>query len=115
MTTNDIFTYDTPYNSYDCNLSIGEYDNGNLALSLIGAAGTEYEGELIAVASVNPGIEVPRDCLAVKNYSENSGMLDFLRGIGVVGETAHTINSGFVWITVCRLAPGGLELFSTKG
>ena len=90
-----------------CFFSDGRYrDNGNRALEIINHA----EGP-IATVTVNPGEPVENDCIAVKNYSENAGMLDFLRDNGIVGETVRVINSGWVEIPVCRLTEKGLEIF----
>ena len=113
MKTSDTFIYGK-YTKYECNFKTARYLNGNLALQIVGAKGSELEGEPICTASVNPGIEIPPAQIAVKNWSENDGMDDFLSKTGIIGELVGKIPSGFVTIPVYALTESGLELFKDE-
>lgn len=108
MTTKDKFNY----GHYKCQFVKGEYGNGNLALELMGAEGSEYEGEPIARVTINPGCQIPDDCIAIKDYSENDGMVDFCKNLGIISDLVATISSGWVEIPVYRLSESGLEIFN---
>lgn len=91
----------------DCVFFASRYrDNGNLALQIV----NEEDGPIVT-PTVNPGEALDDDCIAVKNYSENTGMLDFLREHDIVGEVVRVIPSGWVEIPVCRLTEKGKALF----
>lgn len=62
----------------------------------------DEDGESIAIASVNIG-SMPAGCIAVKNYSENEGILDWLIENKIVDKPSCIILSGFVCIPVCKL------------
>jgi len=114
MTTNDKFTYNCFGNPHECQFAIGEYGNGNLALEIIGAEGTKWEGEPIARVTVNPDQAVPNDCIAIKDYSENEGMVEFCQNLGIIAERVTTISSGWVEIPVYKLSDAGLEIFKGR-
>lgn len=103
MTKTDIVNY----RGERCNLVPARYnDNGNLALQVMGEDGIPY-----CIASVNPGVALPDEVIAVKDYSENKGMVDFLKGEGILGELYTIIPSGWVDIPVYYLTESGKELF----
>lgn len=76
-----------------------EYTNNNRK------AITLYEketGEPFAVATVNiPGLE--EDEVAIKDYSENEGVLKMLFMAGYISEPLRLEQSGFVKVTICKL------------
>jgi len=112
MKTTDKFRYQTYGGFYTCQFATGRYGNGNLALEAMGAEGTQEEGDPIVRVTVNPGVPVPEDCIAVKNYSENEGMDNLLISLGIIEDTpVARIPSGFVEIPVYRLTESGKELF----
>ena len=78
-----------------CDVAVGKYPNGRMALVLTDAA----NGEDVAVATVNvPDVSLgPREVL-IKNYSENEGMLDALEKAGWVKPTGDYVASGFALI-----------------
>lgn len=90
------------FRGWNCEIRKAEYENGNLALLLVDAD----NGEPIAKASVNPPDD---DCLsdgeiAVKDYSENAGMLQALLDAGIVEETGREIRlSPWVTAPICRV------------
>lgn len=86
--------------------------NGNNALMIVVTDEEGNEIEPYCVCSVNPGKSIPEDQIAVKDYSENKGMVDFLRAEGIIeGDPTESISSGFVTIPVFRLSGKGKELF----
>lgn len=83
-----------------------EYTNGNRALVV-----NDDDGRLYT-CSVNPGKEIPNDCIAIKDYSENVGMVNALSEMGIIGEWVEDIPSGWVVIPVFRLTEKGLALYN---
>jgi hypothetical protein len=67
------------FKKWNCELEVGYYNQGRVALTLIGAAGTKEEGEPIATCTVN----LAKDELApghvhIKEWSGNEGMTEAL-------------------------------------
>ena len=59
-------------------------------------------GEEIAMPTAH--VEgIPEGCVAVKNYSENEGMLQALQQAGVISAPVGQIPSGFVVLYICKL------------
>ena len=115
MTTKDKFRYPAYDCFYTCQFVTGRYGNGNLALEMMGAEGTPEYGEPICRVTVNPGMVIPEDCIAVKDYGENEGMVDFIVGLDIVeAEPVSFIPSGYVTIPVLRLTESGKELFNNN-
>jgi hypothetical protein len=76
-----------------------EYDNKRPALQLVDSDGMPY-----CTASVNLPNAVMHPCeMAIKDYSENAGLLQVLIDAGVVSEPVGYVRSGFVEIPVCDL------------
>ena len=84
------------FKKWDCVISVGKYENGNTAIQL-------FDGEPIAIATVNLGEKLPKDLAYIKDYSENQGMLDALLKAGVVEDIVGHKRSGYVMIPLCRL------------
>lgn len=61
------------------------------------------DNEPFMTASVSVEAELEADEVAIKNYSENEGILDELIKNGVVSKPHKVINSGFVTIPICKL------------
>jgi hypothetical protein len=53
--------------------------------------------------SVNPVFLLPQGIIAIKNYSENAGVLEALVTAGVIEPTDDTIPLGFADAHLCRL------------
>ena len=85
-------------NDYEVQVQKAEYKNGGTALQLIDAE----DGTLFATATL--WVEgLASDEVAIKNYSENLGMLTFLVANKIVEQPHRQINNGFINIPVCRL------------
>ena len=61
------------------------------------------DGFPFAKCTVNiPGLE--KDEVAIKDYSENEGMLDFLLSNSIVEKPHRYEHSGYVRIPVCKMS-----------
>ena len=81
-------------------------DSGEIALSLVAAAtdGDSFEGEPIAKATVNIEHPIPPHCIAVKDYSENDGMVEALVAAGVIESEQVAVHQvGHVVVPIHRL------------
>lgn len=96
----------------DCRFRTGRYVNGNIALQVESLA----EG-LVCTCSVNPGVPLPDNELAVKDWSENEGIVEELKRQNVIsGDPVRTIDMvyGFVKIKVFALTDYGKSLFKKE-
>lgn len=86
---------------FKCHLVFRKYSNGRTAIELI----EEREPyESVAVATVNlPDEPLEADETAIKNYSENEGMLECLVDAAVISKPTRYAISGFVRIPICKL------------
>ena len=98
------FTYISKYGIYhDCYFRKGYYENKNLAIEIWNTT----EGPIIRV-TVNPYVKLPDDRIAIKNYSENEGMVDWLVSHDIIEEDAmQIIVSGLVELPVHALTENG--------
>ena len=112
MTKNDTFTYASKFgHTYNCRFETGRYTNGNLELEMV----IVEDEEPYSVCTVNPGFPIADGHLAIKDYSENEGMVSFLVSLGVIEEKpVDRISSGWVTIPVHKLTESGLELFKEE-
>lgn len=78
----------------------GRYSNGRRAIRLFDA----NDGGPVATASVNlPEIDLAEDEIAIKTYSENTGILEVLLDGGVLAPPHREVSNGFAIFPVCRL------------
>ena len=105
------FTYKSKYGTYkDCQFVIGYYENGNLGIEIR----SNTEGA-IARVTVNPDIPISIDEIAIKDYSENEGMVDWLLSMNIIEEEPiREIESGWVTIPVHKLTAHGKELLGME-
>ncbi|MGM7428534.1 hypothetical protein ABRZ22_04775 [Bacillus pacificus] len=100
------------YRNYDCEIAFGMYGNGNIAMQLLGAIGTQHQGDLITTATVNL-YPVSSDTVGIKNWSENRGMSQALMQANVIEpEMLYSAPTGFVEVEYYKLteeAQGELE------
>ena len=83
---------------YTLQIQYGTYQEGNTSMQLIDCA----DGFPFATATVNlPGLT--ENEVAIKNYSENEGVLIFLLDNEIIEAPHRFVQSGFVNIPVCRL------------
>jgi hypothetical protein len=65
-------------------------------------AGTEGTARSAIATLHMPELFLAADEVVIKDYSENTGMLDLLVAAGVVSPPLRTVQSGFVTLFVCR-------------
>lgn len=88
------------FKSWNCHLQVHQYGNGRPALVLV----DQKDGQRVAVASVNiPDLDLKDGEVAIKNYSENEGMVEALMAADVI-ERPHSEHSlGRVRVPIARL------------
>jgi hypothetical protein len=96
-----IIEHKSPYGDakYRLIVNVSKYKNGQSAIQLYDAE----DGLPYAKATVSVQEQLEDGEVAIKNYSENSGILESLVSAGVVTEPHRFIYSGFVTIPVCKL------------
>ena len=86
---------------WNCIVNFKSYSNGRTAIQLLS---NNEDQDLIAVASVNlADVSMEKDEIAIKDYSENEGMLHCLVKAGIVSQPIRYRQSGFVKIPICKL------------
>ena len=105
------FTFKSKYGTYEnCSFSAGYYPNGNIGIEIW----SDSEGPITKV-TVNPDVKIPADRIAIKNYSENEGMVDWLVSMNIIEkDTSTTIISGWVEIPVHMLTEYGKQMLGLK-
>lgn len=97
----ELFHLKTPY--LDCPQCFFYNSRALSGTPYIGIAKQEPEGaEPLMDVTANLSDEVPLGCIAVKDYSENTGLLAFLKSIGFITEVVEKRRSGYVDIPICR-------------
>ncbi len=91
------------FEQWNCLIEKAKYHTGNTALRLIDADDLTGYDNLVAVASVNlPGIIGEE--VAIKDWSENTGMYMTLLDANVITPAHRYLSSGFIEsIPVCYL------------
>jgi hypothetical protein len=84
---------------YQLSLGFGKYANGQTRIQLY----DKTDGMPYATATVAVDYELGETEVAIKNYSENEGILESLIEAGVIGHPRTFIQSGYVKIPVCKL------------
>lgn len=107
----ELFHLKTPY--LDCPGCFFYSSRKFSGTPFIGIAKDEPEGaEPLMDVTVNLSDEIPKGCIAVKDYSENTGLLVFLKSIGFITDVVEKRRSGFVEIPICRYDEAVLEKYS---
>ena len=86
------------FNDDILSLSVEQYEvDGSSAITLIDEEGYPYMTPSVHVQGLGP------DEIAIKDYSENEGILDVLVQAGIVSKPHRQVQSGYVTIPVCKL------------
>lgn len=96
----NMFTFQPPYSDGPVTvyLQSRNYPSGNVRIDLIDAR------DHCPYMSVTVNIEgLDENEVAIKNYSENEGILDVLVDEGIVKPPHRHVKSGFVLIPICEL------------
>lgn len=104
------------FKGYETVVKFDRYaDNNNVALQLFGKIGTDYENEPIAIASVNTDVQLYPDYIAIKNWSENAGIVDALIDSGVIeNKREFGIPCGFVSADVHKLTKKAIDVMESE-
>ena len=87
------------FQDWDCIATYAQYGNGRLAIILVDAE----DSSPIATATVNlPDEDMTDDEVAIKDYSENEGMLAALLDSGLISKPVRLAFSGFVTVPICK-------------
>lgn len=89
------------FRKWTCDAKFARYGNGRVAIKLIDV----NDESLVAVASVNldDGVEMAADEIAIKDYSENEGMLAAMIAADIVSEPLRYESTGYVTVPICKL------------
>jgi len=93
--------FSSPYGEFfNISLVFGQYRNGQRAIEMI----DEADGAPYAVATVALVDEqLSADEVAIKNWSENEGVLESLIENEIVSAPIRYVSSGFVRVPICKL------------
>lgn len=92
-------TYNASHGTYELGIEFCKYGNGQNAIELVDME----DGCPFMTASVSIGVELEVNEVAIKNYSENEGILDILIKNDIVSKPHKYVKSGFVEIPICKI------------
>lgn len=85
---------------HECEVELGIYPNGRIAIGLV----KTEDREPMLIASVNLPYEfIDENEVAIKNYSENEGVLDVLIEAQVISAPIRFAKSGYIQAPICKL------------
>ena len=88
------------FQKWYCDIVFSKYLNDRTAIMLTDVD----DGSPVAIASVNlPDTAMDDDEIAIKDYSENEGILEVLVENKIVSEPIRFVKSGYVEIPICKL------------
>lgn len=89
------------FREWNCIAVFHKYQNNDrTAIEIV----EEETGESVAMASVNlSDLELAPNTIAIKNYSENGGMVKALLEAGIIGKCVDLVISGHVSIGIYEL------------
>ena len=91
----------------NCAFYTGRYVKGGI---YIGVQSDGEDGpEPWMDVTVNLVQEIPKGAIAVKSYSENEGLLEFLLELGLIKRVLCYEQSGYVKIPICEYDPKVLD------
>lgn len=90
------------FKKWNCKIEYGYYGNKRIAISLIDA----HDGQPIATATTNiPEIKLDPDCVLIKTWAGNEGMVEALEEAGIVKDmdVRLDINGWGSMAVICKL------------
>jgi hypothetical protein len=94
------------HKEWDCELSFGQYGNGNIAITLLDIE----DGQPVSVATVNPNIKMSAPWVCIKPWAENEGIVETLVKNGVVNEPIEDrIQMGYATAYIMELTDMAME------
>jgi len=97
-----IIEHKTPFGgeTYKLSVSFSKYKNGQNVIQLFDMA----DGFPYAMASVSlTSVDMDSDEVAIKNYSENEGILESVISAGIITNPHSFVPSGHVNIPICKI------------
>ena len=82
----------------ELNVKLSKYANGQNAMQLV-----DQDGIPFMTASVAHDVNIDDDCVIIKNYSENEGILEALIEAEIIEKPFCEIPTGFVTLYVAAL------------
>jgi len=82
----------------ELNVKLSKYANGQNAMQLV-----DQDGMPFMTASVAHDVNIDNDCVIIKNYSENEGILEALIEAGIIEKPFCEIPVNFVTLYVAVL------------
>lgn len=106
---NDVFEITTKYGTYnDCSFVVREYMNHRPRIDII----SNTLGPILTATVNIPEVSFDINYVAIKNYSENDGIEEELKRLGVIVDDPVTyIISGWVMIPIYRLTEEFVEKY----
>jgi len=83
---------------------IGRYANGQTSIQLV-----DQDGMPFMTASVAHDVNITDDCVIIKNYSENEGILEALIEAGIIEKPFCEIPTGFVTLYVAVMITDDID------
>lgn len=98
------------FKGFKCELEFKQYyNNNNTAIVLMGIA-DDYIGEIVGYATTNTDHILPVNIVAIKDYSENTGMAKALVEHGVIYPTpVNTVETGFIEVSFYLLTDEAMK------
>lgn len=95
--------FKTKFTTYKCKVSYSKYiRNQRISITLV-----DYDDDYpIAVATVNIPEDLDYNEVAIKNWSENEGILKTLINAGIIDNPHRQVDVGFVKADICYLNDG---------
>ena len=95
-----MYTITLGNHTYNAFIKLNKYTNGRIQMQLLDAE----DGSPVTTLTVNlPDEPMSEDEAAIKNYSENAGVISFLRENDLVTEIKRVVKSGYVNIPIVKL------------
>ena len=91
--------HESPYGNYFLSAEFRKYPNGQTSIQL----NDEEDGLPYCRATISVQNKLEDGEVAIKNYSENEGILESLISAGIVFPPHRVIDQGYVKIPVCKL------------
>ena len=82
----------------ELNVKLSKYANGQNAMQLV-----DQDGIPFMTASVAHDVNIDDDCVIIKNYSENEGIMEALIEAEIIEKPFCEIPTGFVTLYVAAL------------
>lgn len=80
---------------------IGEYQNGQTSIELLDKDGMTYMTASVSIE--HEMVEVGKDDVIIKNYSENQGILQALYYAGIIEEPHRAFTYNYVTLYICKI------------